>query len=487
MDYTGKEFYDRYIELNFLKEKYDNLQKAEFGVLYGRRRMGKSELLKKFIRKIKKNKIYVTIVDSNKKDLMNTLSKKIEETFKETIKIDNWSDFFDFIAEKSKEEKILLIIDEFQRVDSFAKDFIYSLQNYWDEILKKRKIMIVICGSSMSMMNKIALEEKGPLYGRKTFEYCLKQFKYVDFREMFKELSEEEKIRLFSVFGGTPKYLSDFKSLNKNLFEGFYKLVLSETSPLFDEPINALKFELKNPERYISILRAISLGQEMSNEIASSIGLDSFEISAYLKNLLELLDIIDANDPLFGKKRMKRYRIKDNFFKFWYKFVYPYREQISLGNTSSIEKRIEKEFDTYCGKIFEDIIKEFFIFMNGKKIKNKKIEFTECGKWWEDGEDIDLVLKERSKTVFIETRFRKEKVGSKCFEELKEKSKKTSATGRFEYILVSKSGFEQELIDRKIPNLTLLNLEDLTKIMDDETKRETEKQVDLRKWFDISS
>lgn len=339
----------------------------------------------------------------------------------------------------------------------------------------------------MSMMHRIALEEKGPLYGRKTFAYPLKQFRYIDFREMFKESSEEDRVKLFAIFGGTPKYLSDFKNLNKNLFDGFQQLVLSERSPLFDEPINALKFELKNPDRYISILRAISSGKEESNEIAESIGLENYEISPYLKNLIELLDIVEANNPLFGKKRNMRYKIKDNFFRFWYRFVYPYREEISLGNTSSITKRIEKEFDTYCGKIFEDIIKEFFIFMNGKKIKNKKIDFTECGKWWEKTEDIDLVLKSKNKTTFIEVKFRKDKMGSKCFEDLKEKSKKTSASGKFDYIIVSKAGFEQELIDREIPNLLLLDLDELTKIMDNETKRESETQSELINWFGIQS
>lgn len=133
MDYIvseSKEFYDRYNELDFLKVKYDNLQKAEFGVLYGRRRMGKSELLKKFIRKIKSNKIYVNVIDTSKRDFMNTLSQKIEETFKETVKINEWSNFFEFIAEKAKDEKVLFIIDEFQRLESFAKDFIFALQDY---------------------------------------------------------------------------------------------------------------------------------------------------------------------------------------------------------------------------------------------------------------------------------------------------------------------------------------------------------------------
>lgn len=447
--------------------------------------MGKSELLRRFIEKVKDKKIYVNVIDSNKKEFMETMSKKIEETYEETIKIRKWDDFFEYLSEKSKEEKLLLILDEFQRIDRFSKDFIFGLQTYWETHLRNKKIMIIICGSSMSMMHKLALEEKGPLYGRKTFEYNLKQFKYVDFREMFKEMDEVDKIKIFSIFGGTPKYLDDFKSSEEDVFEFFNKNVLSLTGQLYNEPLKALKFELKNPERYESILRAISLGKVETKEIADFIGLNSKEISPYLRNLSELLDIIDISNPLFGKKRMMRHRIKDNFFRFWFRFVYPYREHIEFGNTSFILKRIEKEINTYTGNIFEDIIKEFFIFMNGKKLYDKKIDFVGCGKWWEGTEDIDLVLKSKSKTVFIEVKYQEKKMGSSCFEELKRKSDKTSASGRFEYIIVSKSGFEQELIDRKIPNLLLLDLSDITKILDEETKRETEVQLELKNWFGI--
>ena len=254
-------FYDRCNELKFLKEKYDNLIKGEFGVLYGRRRMGKSELLRRFLKKIKTKKMYINVIDANKKNFMDTLSKKVEQTFGGTFKISKWSDFFEYLVEKTKEESLVFVIDEFQRINSFAKDFIFALQEYWETHLRKRRILIIICGSSMSMMHKLALEEKGPLYGRKTFEYALKQFKYIDFREMFKDFYEEEKIKIFSIFGGTPKYLDDFKSSELTFLEGFEKLVLSSNGSLFEDPLNALKFELKNPERYVAILRAISMGK----------------------------------------------------------------------------------------------------------------------------------------------------------------------------------------------------------------------------------
>lgn len=484
---TEKNFYDRFEELDLLKEKFDNLERGEFGVLFGRRRVGKSELLRRFIHKVKCNKIFLTITFQSKSELKKALSQKIEESFKEVVKVSGWGDFFDYIIEKSKEQKFLLIFDEFQVVDKFAKDFILSLQEYWDLHLKKNRIMLIISGSSMSMMHKLALAEKGPLYGRKTFTIPLKQFKYVDFRDMFKEYTEEEKIKIFSIYGGMPKYLADFKQSKLDLMNSIKEIVISERGSLYNEPINALKFELTNPERYISILRAISKGKEELREIANELELDQNQITPYLRNLSELLDIILPSNPLYGKKKMQRYKIKDNFFRFWYRFIYPFQDQIQFNIKEPAIRKIYKEIDDYYGHIFEDVVTEFFLLMRGKKVKGIKIDFVEYGKWWQDGEDIDLVLKDRNWSTFVEAKFQNKKFGSRLFEELKEKSLKTSAKGKFKYAIISKSGFDQELIDRRIPNLLLLTLNDLTEIMDNETKRQKEIQAELKEWFGVSS
>jgi AAA+ ATPase superfamily predicted ATPase len=467
--------------MNLLKRKFEILEKGEFGVVYGRRRTGKSELLRQFYSKVKnQEKLFLTVTSVNRNDFMQLLSDKIKESFGDIVKINQWADFFDYLLNRPESKKKLLIIDEFQRINNFAKDFFFSLQEYWDSKLRFSKFMILICGSSMSMMHRIALEEHGPLYGRKTFELHLKPFKYIDFREMFKDFSEEEKIKIFAIFGGTPKYLEDFKySGNKNYFEAYESIVLTPNSALFEEPLNALKFELKNPDRYVSILKSISTGKIESPEIAQNIGVKNNYLSPYLKTLIELLDIIEQNDPLFGKGRNKRYKIKDNFFRFWYKFVYPYREHIEIGNTKFIINKISRDFESYCGRIFEDIVEEFFIFMNGKQVKNKNIDFEKIGKWWENREDIDLVLKCRNEVIFIEVKFKDKEIGFDCYNELVRKSKKTSASGKFSYILVSRKGFKDDLIKNKPNNLMLLSLKDLEKIWDEESGKMSYSQESL--------
>jgi len=480
-----RRFYDRQNEMKELKTKFDSISKGEFGVIYGRRRTGKSELLRQFYGNVTNtDKIFLTITSTNRNDLKAVLGESIKKSTGEEVKIERWDDFFDFILERSESKRVLIILDEFQRLNNFAKDFYFSLQEAWDAKLKYAKVMLLICGSSMSMMHRIALEEHGPLYGRKTFEIQVSPFKYMDFREMFKEFPEEEKIRIFAVFGGTPKYLEDFKyNSDGGLFEAYKRFVLSPTSVLFEEPINALKLELKSPDRYISIVKAISEGKEESPEIAAAIGIKNNSLSPYLGTLSSLLDIIESNDPLFGKSRIRRYKIKDNFFRFWYKFVYPYLDILEIGDTKTVLDKISRDFDTYCGKIFEDIIKEFFIYSNGKKILGKKIEFSKIGKWWEDGEDIDLVLKCKRETIFIEVKFIDKEVGFEHYNSLVDKSKKTSAGGRFSYYLVSRKGFKEDLKKAKPANLTLLSLKDLKGIWDSETAVITDPQESLKTYF----
>ena len=176
-----RRFYDRQNEMKELKTKFDSISKGEFGVIYGRRRTGKSELLRQFYGNVTNtDKIFLTITSTNRNDLKAVLGESIKKSTGEEVKIERWDDFFDFILERSESKRVLIILDEFQRLNNFAKDFYFSLQEAWDAKLKYAKVMLLICGSSMSMMHRIALEEHGPLYGRKTFEIQVSPFKYMD-------------------------------------------------------------------------------------------------------------------------------------------------------------------------------------------------------------------------------------------------------------------------------------------------------------------
>src|SRR3989338_2782396 len=203
-------FYDRKEELENLNAKYDEINKYGTGkmlALYGRRRVGKTELVKKFMEnKTDCPKLYFYVDLAEEKVLIDALTNAVFEQLNERMVFTEFDDFFNYIIEKSKKECIILTIDEFQRFNGIAPQVITSMQKHWDNALKNEKIMILLVGSSIGMMQKITESKSGALYGRAT-KIKISPFKYKDYRMMFIGLSEEEKVTRYAVFGGTPYYL----------------------------------------------------------------------------------------------------------------------------------------------------------------------------------------------------------------------------------------------------------------------------------------
>ncbi|MFT4308825.1 MAG: ATP-binding protein [Candidatus Woesearchaeota archaeon] len=455
-------FYDRTRELAILTEK-DRSPHAEFGVLYGRRRVGKTRLTEQFLTQTTRRSLFITSTEISGRSFMNKLASEVERQLKDTITITEWTDFFDYLTRTAKKHPITVIIDEFQRIHEHTQDFIYHLQDAWDKQLRHERILLIVSGSSMSMMQKIVLEQSGALYGRTTFRLPIRPFSYLDFRAMFPELSEAERVTLYSIFGGTPKYLQDYRRTGTGPLEAIERLILSEHGPLYNEPLLALDLELKNSERYIAILDAISRGKRELKEIADDLNTPSSSITQYLTNLEKLLDITTSYDPLLGKKRQKRHAINDPFYAFWFRFVYLRREELALRSTEHILTRIEEDLPTHSGAVFEQIVRELLISFNGSTIHEKPIEFHRAGPWWNREDEIDLVLLGEEHTYFVEAKFRNERVGISVLNELMRKSKLTRFSGTAHYLIVSKSGFTEEL--KESENVTLIELEELGELI----------------------
>ena len=457
-------FYDRTRELGILTEK-DRSAHAEFGVLYGRRRVGKTRLTEQFLTQTTRRSLFITSTEIAGHSFMNKLSAEIERQLGDTITITEWTDFFDYLVRTAKKSPIAVIIDEFQRIHEHTQDFIYHLQDAWDKQLRHERILLIVSGSSMSMMQRIVLEQSGALYGRTTFRLPIRPFTYLDFREMFPELSESERVTLYSIFGGTPKYLQDYRRTGTGPLEAIEKLILSEHGPLYNEPLLALDLELKSSERYIAILDAISRGKRELKEIADDMNTPTTSITQYLTNLEKLLDITTSYDPLLGKKRQKRHAINDPFYAFWFRFVYRRREELALRSTEHVLTRIEEDLPTHTGGVFEQIVRELLISLNGNTIREKPIEFHRAGPWWDREDEIDLVLVGDERTYFVEAKFRNERVGIATLNDLVRKSKLTRFTGTAHYLIISKSGFTEELLARESENVTLIELEELGELI----------------------
>src|SRR3989338_3250275 len=230
----AKDFFDRTNELEQLRQKYQNLDQGTLLAVYGRRRVGKTELIKQFMNDLpQKQKFYFYVDLSGKQEILNSLAAAVLEQRGETIKFGSFDNFFDYIEEKSQ-EKFLLVIDEFQRFLDIAPEFITKLQDRWDSKLRHRQLMIIIVGSSIGMMQKITSSKAGALYGRAT-KIKIMPFKYKDARLMFENCTEEEKIARYAVFGGTPYYLEKIFPF-KDTFAAIKELIIKKDGALSEEP-----------------------------------------------------------------------------------------------------------------------------------------------------------------------------------------------------------------------------------------------------------
>jgi len=220
---------------------------------------------------------------------------------------------------------------------------------------------------------------------------------------MFKDLNEIGKVERYSVFGGTPYYLDKTRSMQSTI-QAISELILKKGGALAEEPKNLLEYEnVRIHAKYNSILHAIASGKEVLKEIQDFTKLPLTTMPAYICRMDELLDLVGKHDPVLGKERLGRYSIRDNFFKFWYKFIFPNQTALNLGNDKLILKLVEENLNSYIGRIFEDIIKELLVLYLNEKIKNVEINFENIGSWWDrNGNEIDIVAyNEKEKKILI--------------------------------------------------------------------------------------
>ncbi len=438
-------FFDRIRELDLLDSHYKKARSGSgsFVVLYGRRRVGKTELVRHFLNKIDSNRLYFYVDLAEKRVILDSLQKSIFEQLRESVVFSDFDDFFVFIKNKTDEKPFVLVIDEFQRFLGVAPEAITSLQKHWDLELKNRKIMIVIVGSSVGMIQKITGSSAGALYGR-TDKIKISPFTYKDFRLMFSGLDETEKVLRYSVFGGTPYYLEKTLAY-KDTFSAIEDLVIKKDGSLSEEPKNLLEYEnFRTHARYNSILQSISLGKEILKEISDFTKVEATALPPYLNKLDELLCLVEKKDPLLGKERLRRYKISDNFFRFWYRFVFQNQTAINLENSSFVREKVRSELNAYVGRLFEDIVRELLIAYQGRKIMHIEINFEEIGSWWDrNSNEIDVVAFNRKEGCILtgEVKWSSNPIDESVLYRLIERSKLIGVAARYEYLLVSKSGF----------------------------------------------
>ena len=330
---------------------------------------------------------------------------------------------------------------------------------------------MVLCGSYMGFMEKEVLGSKSPLFGRRTGQLHMKPFGYQTSMRFLDGFSNEDKLKLYGAFGGTPLYLQQIQ-LGSSFEENIKRSFLRVTAYLYEEPLLLLRQEVQEPGVYSAIIEAIAGGYTKSNEISTKIGEDSAKCLKYIKTLCEL-GILYKETP-FGEKESSRktiYGISDFMFRFWYRYVFSNRTLVETGAQQAIwEKRIEPNYSSYMGLVFEKICSDYLTAQNANA--NLPFLFTSIGRWWGTNPqthkqaEIDLIASDGKDYLICECKWRNEKTDLSVLNELKENAdifnKKRDNTW---FVLFTKVGFTDAVLKEAEadPNIILV---DMNKIMD---------------------
>lgn len=442
MNFIGREK-----ELEFLEEQY-KMNKSSFVIIYGRRRIGKTSLIKEFSKN--KKVIYFLAteesINENRKNFQKIVFEKTGKNIFSSKNTLDWQDIFDLLTE----EKLIIVIDEYQYMAMKDSSFTSKVQKIWDEVISNKNFMFILCGSLINMMYSETLASSSPIYGRRTGQVKLKELSFLEYNRFFKHKDFDSISKFYALTGGVPKYIETF-DLEKDVLYNIKNHVLYTNSYLYEEPLFLLNKEVKDIGNYFSIIRSIANGNHKIGKIASDLEINQTSLGYYL-NVLRELEIIEREVPVTEanpeKSKKGLYFIKDNYINFWFKFIYPNRSYIEMGNTEFVIEKIKKNFvDTHVSFVYENICKEKLKYLIFKE-KILDIEIKKIGKWWNNNEEIDLVGIDFNDQpiIFGECKYLNKKVGMNVLINLISKTNNFNSGNKY-FFLFSKSGYEKELIE----------------------------------------
>jgi hypothetical protein len=442
-------FIDREDELRFLEEKWKDTR-AQMIVLWGKRRVGKTELVKQFM--TGKKSVYFLAESTSEKEQLQRFSQALGRFFEEPLLLTrgfaSWEEAFTYL--KAKKERFVLAIDEFPYLIQSNPAITSLFQKGWDEYLSGSNIYLILFGSSIAMMENEVLGYRSPLYGRRTGQWLVEPMPFRAAGRFRQGKPFADRLAHFAVAGGIPAYwlhLSTGKDFEQNLRDH----VLRKGEVLYEEVEFLLRTELREPRYYFALLEAISQGKRKLSEIVNATGLGQPLANKYLGVLADLRIVerevpVTEGIPLKSKKGL--YRISDEFSRFWFRFVFPRRGELEMGRHEAVAADIISQFPSYLGASYEKVARETLIAH-----VDDFFPFAAIGRWWDRNEEIDVVAlnKEHDSILFCEAKATEKHMGTDVLDMLKEKARKVNwgSTGRKEfYCLFSRKGFTAGLLEQ---------------------------------------
>ena len=462
-----KNFVDREQEMETLLNEYER-SGSSLVVLYGRRRVGKTTLISEFI----KDKNALFFLASEESETQNCAAFKekaadfIDNDLLRNADVKSWDTIFKTIMDAHHDSKPVIVLDEFQYLGKSNSAFPSIFQRIWEEILKNQEVMVILCGSLISMMESQTLAYDSPLYGRSTAQIRLRQIPFADYHEFFPDKSRKNLIEMYAVTGGVPKYIELF-SESRDIYTAIQKCVLNRSGYLYDEPHFLLQQEVSEVGSYFSIIKAIAAGNSKLSAIASVLEIKATSLTKYLKTLIDL-DILEREVPITEEKpeKSKRglYKIKDNYLRFWFAFVYPNRSFIESGHSRIVMNKIHKGLVTnHIGFVYEDVCRERMWDLNAEDAW--PFHFTKLGRYWDNKCEIDITAldPEGRNLILGECKYWQDAVGLSVLRDLEAKAENVlweKSKRKVWYVLFGASGFTDELKEYAASRDDLLLLDD---------------------------
>ncbi|MCD8020996.1 MAG: AAA family ATPase [Clostridiales bacterium] len=440
----------------------------EFLVMYGRRRVGKTTILQEFSHK--HDVIFYSAQEKNDSLNLQDFSREIQRHFDGQFiaPFPSWENAFSYITTKSSEEKTILIIDEFPFMAGPNPSIKSMLQHQIDHHWKNLDLFLILCGSSVSFMINDIMGYESPLYGRATSSMEVLPFDYLDSAAFFPEYSVQEKLIAYGILGGIPRYLNCFSS-GRSIEDNIKAAILENGAFLNDEPMMFLRMELREPNVYNSILEAIARGYNKVTEIADCTHEDKNKCSKYLTTLqtLRLTEKrVPCGEPQYSRKTI--YTLTDNFYRFWYHYIFANKSYYDLLGASDAAAEIMEGISDFMGLAFEDICKQFLL--RQAKLRNLPFVPFYIGKWWGNNpaikaqDDVDLLAlnKKKSEGIFCECKFTNHPMPMEEYEDLVTAARAFPGSMKKYFLFISKSGYTAPVQKRaKEEGTVLLMAEDL--------------------------
>lgn len=441
--------------LNKLKKQLDT-DEMSFSLIYGRRRVGKSELVKETLRCANEKSIYFECKQVAEESNVASLSAIVSDVMGlPKLGYTDIESLLDYIFKLAVNEKLILVLDEYPYLRESVKGLDSILQSLVDRYRESSKLKVIILGSYVEIMRSL-LEHSNPLYGRVDLTIDLKQMDYYESALFYPEFSPEDKVRIYSVFGGIPYYnrlIDDKKSVRDNMID----LIASSEARLENEVSMYLSAETSKIINANEVFEALARGYSRYSDILSqshvSSGPTLIDVLDKLIKMEVVVKTAPINDP--NNKRKAGYQIADNLSLFYYRYIFKYLSQMKIMDSSVFfSKYIEKDFEeNYVPHQFEEICKQYLIREN--KAGNINPVFEKIGKYYYDNPkehtngEFDIVTEDELGFAFYEVKFRKAPVTKSMVEN---EIAQVDATGLkcYKYVFFSRSGYEEMDFDNVV-------------------------------------